>query len=57
MMPASCSSVSNAEKLPPLVEIVATHNVPPLPKDVNMGIDEIIAAADQKAAVEQTRWV
>jgi len=38
-------------------EILATHKVPPLPADVNAGIDRIIARADKRAAAEQTDLV
>ena len=33
-------------------EILATHEVPPLPPEVDAGIDEVIAAADKEAAAE-----
>jgi trimethylamine--corrinoid protein Co-methyltransferase len=35
-------------------EIIATHAVPPLPAEVDAGIDRILAAADKKASSEQT---
>jgi len=37
--------------------ILETHEVPLLPDEVNDGIDNIIAAADQKAAAEQAELV
>ena len=40
-----------------VTEIIATHEVPPLPDEVNSGIDRIITAADQKAAKDQTALV
>jgi len=40
-----------------VAEILTTHEVPPLPPEVDAGIDEILAVADQKAAPEQTRLV
>ena len=36
-------------------EILATHEVPPLPPEVDAGIDKIVASADKQAAVEETR--
>jgi len=38
-------------------EILETHEVAPLPEEVNAGIDRILAAADGKAAAEQTSLV
>jgi len=35
-------------------EILATHTVPSLPEEIDAGIDEILARADQQAAAEQT---
>ena len=35
-------------------EILATHALPPLPEEINAGIDRIIARADQRAAEAQT---
>jgi trimethylamine--corrinoid protein Co-methyltransferase len=40
-----------------VAEILATHEVPPLPDEVNAGIDKIIAAADQQAGAAQTDLV
>ena len=40
-----------------VVEILATHEVPPLPDEINAGIDNILAAADQKAEARQTDLV
>ena len=40
---------------PPLGEILATHEVPPLPKDVDAGIDKILARADKRSSEEDTR--
>ena len=40
-----------------MAEILATHKVPPLPDDVNAGIDAILTAADKKADAEQTKLV
>jgi trimethylamine--corrinoid protein Co-methyltransferase len=37
-----------------VVEILRTHEVPPLPGDVDAGIERILAAADQAAGAEQT---
>ncbi len=38
-----------------VAEILATHEVPPLPEAVNRGIDEILARADRHAGAEDTR--
>ena len=35
--------------------ILATHQVPPLPAEVDAGIEKILAAADQRAGAEQTK--
>ena len=40
-----------------VAEILATHEVPPLPADVDEGIDAIIAGADKKATSEHTNLV
>ena len=40
-----------------VADILATHEVPPLPKDVDAGIDRIIAQADKKAGQDQTSLV
>ncbi len=37
-----------------VAEILATHQTPPLEKDVEAGIDKIIAAADKRASAAQT---
>lgn len=37
-----------------VAEILATHEVPPLPAEVDAGINRIIAAADKRAGAEQT---
>jgi trimethylamine--corrinoid protein Co-methyltransferase len=38
-------------------EILATHKVAPLPKKVDAGINEMLAAADKKAGADQTSLV
>jgi trimethylamine--corrinoid protein Co-methyltransferase len=38
-----------------VTDIIATHKVPPLPDDVDTGIDRILADADKRASSEQTR--
>ncbi|HUU21096.1 MAG TPA: trimethylamine methyltransferase family protein [Phycisphaerae bacterium] len=38
-----------------VAEILATHQAPPLPEDVNAGIDAILARADAQASAEDTR--
>ena len=40
-----------------VAEILATHEVPPLPAAVDAGIDEILAAADGQAGAAQTDLV
>ncbi len=40
-----------------VAEILSTHEIPPLPPEVDAGIDEILAAADKEAAPEQTSLV
>ena len=40
-----------------VAEILATHEVPPLPEDINAGISRILAASDKRAAEEQTSLV
>ena len=40
-----------------VAEILATHEVPPLPPEVDEGIDKILAAADTGASAEQTDLV
>ena len=40
-----------------VAEILATHEVPPLPEDVEAGIGKLIAAADEQAAADQTNLV
>lgn len=37
-----------------VAEILATHEVPPIPGEVDAGIDRILAAADKQAAATQT---
>lgn len=37
-----------------VTEILATHQVPPLPETVEAGIDRLLALADQRASAEQT---
>lgn len=40
-----------------VADILATHQVQPLPKEVNEGIDKILAGADKKAVAEQTSLI
>lgn len=40
-----------------VAHLLATHQVPPLPPQVEKGINQILAAADQRAAADQTRLI
>jgi trimethylamine--corrinoid protein Co-methyltransferase len=40
-----------------VAEILATHQVPPLPEEMDTGIDRILDRADQQAGAEQTSLV
>jgi len=40
-----------------VAEVIATHEIPPLPKKVEAGIKKILVAADKRASEEQTNLV